>query len=350
MALLSHIPYYRYFGRMFQRMTRREFITLLGSTALAWPLAARAQQSNRLRRIGLLMGGLEADSDAQERNTVFRQSMQQLGWTEGRNVRYEQRSRSSDNILDVRRRNAVELVALSPDVILVSGARNVEALQQATRTIPIVFAGLTDPVGAGLVESLARPGGNTTGFTSFEYGLSTKWIEQLKEVAPRVSRVGVVREHGSPMGIGLWAAMQGAAPSLGIEMRPIGVRDASEIERGVAAFARGPNGGLVVTPGGLASAHRGLISTLAARHQLPAVYPFRFFVAGGGLISYGPDPFDQFRRAAGYVDRILKGEKPADLPVQAPTKYELAINLKTAKALGLEVPLSLQQRADELIE
>ena len=331
-------------------MKRRGFLAGLGGAAASWPLAARAQQAERIRRIGVLTGGLEADSDAQGRYTVFRQAMQQLGWTEGRNVRYEQRSRSSGNMVDVRRRYAAELVALAPDVILVSGARNVEALQQATRTIPIVFAGLTDPVGAGLVESLARPGGNTTGFTSFEYGLSTKWIEQLKEVAPRVSRVGVVREHGSPLGIGLWAAMQGAAPSLGIEMRPIGMRDGSEIERGIAAFARGPNGGLIVTPGGLASAHGGLISMLAARHQLPAVYPFRFFVVGGGLLSYGPNLSDQYSGAAGYVDRILKGEKPGDLPVQSPTKYELVINIKTAKALGLEVPLVLQQRADEVIE
>ena len=221
---------------------------------------------------------------------------------------------------------------------------------EATRTIPIVFAGLTDPVGAGFVESLARPGGNTTGFTSFEYGLSTKWIELLKEIAPRVTRVGVLREQGSSIGIGLWAAMQGAAPSLGMELRPIGVRNAPEIERGIAAFARGPNGGLIVTVSGLAIAHRDLISKLAARHQLPAVYPFRYFVTSGGLMSYGPDLVDQFRRAAGYVDRILKGEKPADLPVQAPTKYELVINLKTAKALGLEVPPTLLARADEVIE
>ena len=213
-----------------------------------------------------------------------------------------------------------------------------EAVQRATRTIPIVFVGLTDPVGAGFVESLARPGGNTTGFTSFEYGLSAKWVELLKEIAPRVTRVGVLREQGSSVGIGLWAAMQGAAPSLGIELRPIGAREASDIERGVAAFARGPNGGLIVTVGGISITYRDLISTLAARHQLPAVYPFRYFVTSGGLMSYGPDLNDQYRRAAGYVDRILKGEKPADLPVQAPTKYELVINLKTAKALGLDVP------------
>jgi ABC-type uncharacterized transport system substrate-binding protein len=330
--------------------SRREFITLLGGAAAAWPVAARAQQLERMRRIGLLSGILDDDSAGHDRFAAFRQAMQELGWIEGRNIRYEQRSRSASNVVESARRNAAELVALAPDVILVSGARNVEALQQATRTIPIVFAGLTDPVGAGLVEGLARPGGNTTGFTSFEYGLSTKWVELLREIAPRVSRAGVVRESGSSLGIGLWAAMQGAAPSLGIEMRPIGVRDAPEIERGVAAFARAPNGGLIVTPGGLLSSHRGSISMLASRYQLPAVYPFRRFVIDGGLVSYGPDWLDPYRRAAGYVDRILKGEKPADLPVQAPTKYELVINLKTAKALGLHVPDKLLVTADEVIE
>ena len=312
-------------------MKRREFITLLGGTAAAWPLAARAQQGERMHRIGVLAGAAaEGDSDAQALQGVFRQALQQLGWTEGRNVRYEYRSRSGGHV-DLARRNAAELVALDPDVIVVGGATNMEAVQRATRTIPIVFVGLTDPVGAGFVESLARPGGNTTGFTSFEYGLSAKWVELLKEIAPRVTRVGVLREQGSSVGIGLWAAMQGAAPSLGIELRPIGAREASDIERGVAAFARGPNGGLIVTVGGISITYRDLISTLAARHQLPAVYPFRYFVTSGGLMSYGPDLNDQNRRAAGYVDRILKGEKPADLPVQAPTKYELVINLKTAK-------------------
>src|SRR5262249_48629205 len=255
-------------------------------------------------------------------------ALQQLGWTEGRDVRYEHRSRSAGNV-ELARRNAAELVALGPDVILVGSATNLELLQQATRTVPIVFAGVTDPVGAGYVESLARPGGNTTGFIAFEYGISAKWVELLKEIAPRVTRAGVLRTQGSSIGIGLWAAMQGAAPSLGMDLRPIQVRDAPEIERSVTTFARGPNGGLVVAPGGLIIVHRGLISTLAARHQLPAVYPFRYFVTGGGLISYGPDLADQYRRAAGYVDRILKGEKPSDLPVQAPTKYELVINLKT---------------------
>ena len=333
-------------------MKRREFITLLGGAAAAWPLAARAQQGERMRRIGVLAGAAaEGDSDAQALQGVFRQALQQLGWTEGRNVRYEYRSRSGGHV-DLARRNAAELVALDPDVIVVGGATNMEAVQRATRTIPIVFVGLTDPVGAGFVESLARPGGNTTGFTSFEYGLSAKWVELLKEIAPRVTRVGVLREQGSSVGIGLWAAMQGAAPSLGIELRPIGAREASDIERGVAAFARGPNGGLIVTVGGISITYRDLISTLAARHQLPAVYPFRYFVTSGGLMSYGPDLNDQNRRAAGYVDRILKGEKPADLPVQAPTKYELVINLKTAKALGLAVPPSAarpRRRGDRMM-
>jgi putative ABC transport system substrate-binding protein len=242
------------------------------------------------------------------------------------------------------------LVALTPDVILANGSAGIEVLQQATKTVPIVFVSLADPVGAGFVESLARPGGNTTGFTSFEYGLSVKWLELLKEAVPRVTRVAILREPNNPTGIGQWAAMQVAAPSLGLELRPIGARDAPEIERGIAAFAREPNSGLIVTAGGLTVIHRDLISTVAARHHLPAVYPYRYFVTGGGLMSYGPDPSEQYRRAAGYVDRILKGEKPADLPVQTPTKYELVINLKTAKALGLEVPLILQQRADEVIE
>jgi putative ABC transport system substrate-binding protein len=329
-------------------MRRREFISLL-SGAAAWPLAARAQQADRMRRIGVLAGSAqENDPAAQTDLAVFRQTLQQLGWIEGRSVRYEYRSRSSRSV-DLARRNAAELVALDPDVILVQGAVNVEALQRATRTIPIVFASLTDPVGAGFVESLARPGGNTTGFTSFEYGLSAKWVELLKEVAPRVTRAGVVREQGNSVGIGLWASMQGAAPSQGMELSSIGARDASDVERGIAAFAR-ENAGLIVTVGGIAIRHRDLIVTLAARHQLPAVYPFRYFVASGGLLSYGPDNNEQYRRAAGYVDRILKGEKPADLPVQAPTKYELVINLKTAKALGFDVPPTLLARVDEVIE
>jgi putative ABC transport system substrate-binding protein len=326
---------------------RRQFITILGGAAAAWPLAARAQQAERVRRIGVLSGVAETDPEAQARHTTLRQALQQLGWTEGRNVRYEYRlATGRDGI----RRDAAELIALSPDVILVTGARGVDALQQSTRTIPIVFVGLTDPVGAGFVESLARPGGNTTGFTSFEYGLSAKWVELLKDIAPRVTRVGVLREQGISTGIGFWAAMQGAAPSLGIELRPIAIRDEADIERSIAAFAREPKGGMIVTVSSLAIQNRRVIGTLAARHQLPAVYPFRYFVTSGGLMSYGPDLNDQFRRAAGYVDRILKGEKPADLPVQAPTKYELVINLKAAKALGLEVPPTLLARSDEVIE
>lgn len=322
---------------------------MIAGSALTWPVAAGGQQAERVRRVGIFFGIAENDPDVQVRFAAFRQGLQQLGWVEGRNVRYELRSSSGGNA-DLARRNAAELVALAPDVILVGGATNIEALQQATRTIPILFAGGTDPVGAGYVESLARPGGNTSGFTSFEYGLSAKWVELLKEIAPRVTRAGVLRQRGNSIGIGLWAAMQGAAPSLGMELRPIQVRDAPEIDRGIADFARGPNGGLIVTPGGITIGNRDLIRTLTARHQLPTVYPFRYFVTGGGLLSYGPDLTDQFRRAADYADRILKGEKPADLPVQAPTKYELAINMKTAKALGLAVPMTLLARADEVIE
>jgi putative tryptophan/tyrosine transport system substrate-binding protein len=267
-------------------MKRRDFITLLGGATL-WPLATRAQQSERVRRVGILAGiGAEDDADAKDRFATFHQAMQQLGWIEGRNVRYDVRARSTGNP-EVVQRNAAELVALAPDAILVAGARNVEALQRLTRGIPIVFAGVTDPVGAGYVESLARPGGNITGFTAFEYGLSAKWVDLLKEIAPRVTRVAVLREQGSSIGIGMWAAMQAAGPSLGIELRPIGARDLPEIERGIASFARAPGGGLIVTPGGLVIGHRGVISTMAVRYQLPAVYPFRYFVTSGGLMSMG---------------------------------------------------------------
>jgi ABC-type uncharacterized transport system substrate-binding protein len=330
-------------------MKRREFITLLGGAAAAWPLAARAQQRERMRRIGVLSGSDQSDAEEQVRFAAFRQSLQQLGWTEGRNIQFYFRSRSGGNIAHTRK-NAAELAALDPDVILVTGSNNLGALQEATRTVSAVFVGLTDPVGAGFVESLARPGGNTTGFASFEYGLSAKWLELLKEIAPSVALAGVVREPNVSQGIGFWAAMQGAAPSLGVELRPIGVRDAAEIERAVAAFAQRQNSGLIVTLSGITVLHRGLITTLAARHRLPAVYPYSYFVTSGGLLSYGPDIVDQYRRAAGYVDRILKGEKPADLPVQTPTKYELVINLKTAKALGLDIPASVLARADEVIE
>jgi ABC-type uncharacterized transport system substrate-binding protein len=327
--------------------SKREFMALLGSVA-AWPLAARAQQGERMRRVGVLVPYAENDPEAKARFAAFLQGLQQSGWTDGGNVRID--ARWTAGSADDTRKHAAELAASAPDVILTHGSSTVGPLLQVTRAVPIVFVVVPEPLGAGFVESLAQPGGNTTGFTSFEYVLSAKWVELLKEIAPRVTRVGVLREQGSSIGIGLWAAMQGAAPSLGIELRPIGAREASDIERGVATFARGPNGGLIVTVGGISITYRDLISTLAARHQLPAVYPFRYFVTSGGLMSYGPDLNDQNRRAAGYVDRILRGEKPADLPVQAPTKYELVINLKTAKALGLEVPPSLLARADEVIE
>ena len=285
------------------------------------------------------------DPEGQARLAVFLQGLQELGWTDGRNVRIDHRWAAAD--ADRSRTYAAELVALAPDVILASGSQTVAALQQTTRTVPIVFVNVIDPVGGGFVASLARPGGNTTGFTSFEYSLSGKWLELFKEIAPNLTRVAILRDPTIAAGIGQFAAIQAMAPpSFGVELSPIGVRDAAEIERDVAAFARQSNGGLIVTASSATAVHRELIITLAARHRLPAVYPFRYFVTIGGLISYGPDPTDQFRRAAGYVDRILKGEKPADLPVQSPTKYELAINLKTAKALGLTVPPPLLARAD----
>jgi putative ABC transport system substrate-binding protein len=327
---------------------RREFILLLGSAAAAWPLAAGAQQHERMRRIGVLMNLGSDDAEGQARNAAFLQGLQELGWTVGRNVRIEYRWGAGD--AELFRRHASELVALAPDVILAGGGAVVPSLLQSTRTIPIVFTGTPDPVGAGFVESLARPGGNATGFTIFEYGISGKWLELLKEIAPHVTRAAVIRDPAIAAGLGLWGAIQSVAPSLGVELRPLGVRDAGEIERVVTAFARSSNGGLIVTGSALATVHRELITTLAARYRLPAVYPQRSFVTVGGLISYGPDSIDPYRQAAGYVDRILRGEKPADLPVQAPTKYELVINLKTAKALGLEVPPSLLARADEVIE
>jgi putative ABC transport system substrate-binding protein len=276
------------------------------------------------------------------------QGLQQSGWTDGRNVRIDTRW-AAGNIDDMRK-YAAELVALAPDVILASGSSTVGPLQQATRAVPIVFVQVPDPVGAGFVDSLARPGGNATGFTLFEYGISGKWLELLKQVAPHVTRAAVLRDPLMAAGSGQLGAIQSVAPSFGVELTPLGVRDAGEIERGITAFARGSNGGLIVTASTLATLHRELIITLATRHKLPAVYYFRFFATAGGLISYGPDPIDPFRLAAGYVDRILKGEKPADLPVQAPTRYELVINLKTAKALGLEVPATVLIRADEVIE
>ena len=330
-------------------MKRREFITLLGGAAAAsWPLAARAQQPERMRRIGVLMTTGADDPESQRRMTAFVQGLQELGWTDGRNVRIDTRWSASD--ADLGRRYAAELVALAPDVILASGGTVVGTLLQASRTVPIVFTLTVDPVGAGFVASLARPGGNATGFTGYEYGLSGKWLELLKEIAPRVTRAAVLRDATIPQGVGQFAIIQSVAAGVGVEVSTIEVRDAGEIERAVAAFARSANGGLIVTASGSAIVHRELIIALAVRHKLPAVYFQRVFVNAGGLVSYGFDPIDPHRRAAGYVDRILKGENPADLPVQAPTKYELAINLKTAKALGLDVPPTLLARADEVIE
>jgi ABC-type uncharacterized transport system substrate-binding protein len=329
-------------------MRRREFITLFGGAAAAWPLAARAQQGERMRRIGVIMSNAPDDPEGQARVVTFLQGLQQSGWTDGRNVRIEYRWATGDP--DRFRRYAAELVAIAPDVILVTGSAAVGQLLQVTRSVPIVFVAVPDAVGAGFVENLARPGGNATGFIGFEYGLSGKWLELLKEIAPGVTRAAVLRDPAITAGIGQFGAIQAVAPSVGIQVSPAGVSGADEIERAVTAFARGSNGGLIVTGSALAVVHRDLIVTLAARHKLPAVYWDRAPVASGGLISYGADLRDQYRRAAGYVDRILKGEKPGDLPVQAPTKYELIINLKTAKALGLEVPPTLLVRADEVIE
>src|SRR5262245_1314760 len=330
-------------------MRRRAFMMLLGGAAAGWPLAALAQQpSERMRRIGVLMNATADDSEGQARIAAFHQGLQEVGWTLGHNARIEVRWGAFD--ASSSRRYAAELVAFSPDVILAAASAAMGALQQTTRTVPVVFVNIVDPVGAGFVESLARPGGNATGFTPFEYGLSGKWLELLKEIAPSVARAGVLRDSTVGSGIGQYAIIQAVAPSLGVELRPIEVHDTSEIERAVVAFARLPNGGLIIAGTPQAPVQRDLIITLAARHQLPAVYPFADYARSGGLIAYGPDLVSPFRRAAGYVDRILKGEKPADLPVQAPTKYELAINLKTARGLGLTVPSTLLARADEVIE
>ena len=327
-------------------MKRRDFIAGVAATA-AVPLTARAQQPDRMRRIGILLPATADDAEYQARLAAFLQGLALLGWSIGHNVRIDTRWATTD-AAEIRR-HAAELAALAPDVILAQAATTVGPLLQATRTVPIVFPGIVDPVGAGFVDSLARPGGTVTGFMNYEYSLAGKWLELLKEIGPGVTRVAVLRDPATPSGPGQFAAIQAVAPSLRVEVNPVNVRDAGEIERAVAAFAA-PNGGLIVVATPLASRHRDLIVTLAARHQLPAVYSERFFVAAGGLFSYGPDFVDQYRRAAGYVDRILKGEKPADLPVQAPTKYELAINLKTAKALGLDVPATVLARADEVIE
>jgi ABC-type uncharacterized transport system substrate-binding protein len=329
-------------------MKRREFITLLGGGAAAWPLAAYAQQPERMRRIGVLMPMADDNPEGRARIAAFLQGLQQWGWTVGGNVRIDIRWATAN--ADGIRRHAAELAALAPDVILAFGASAVGPMLQATRTVPIVFPVAADPVGAGFVDSLARPGGNATGFLGFEYGLSGKWLALLKEIAPSVTRAAVIRDPAITAGIGQFAAIQSVAPLVGVEVSALNVRDAGEIERAVTAFARSANGGLIVTGSALSNAHRDLLIALAAQHKLPAVYWDRAAVAAGGLISYASDYVDQFRRAAGYVDRILKGEKPADLPVQAPTKYELVINLKTAKALGLEVPPTLLARADEVIE
>jgi putative ABC transport system substrate-binding protein len=328
-------------------MKRREFIAGLGGAA-AWPVVGRAQQTGPIRRIGVLMNRTADEPEASSLVGAFAQGLAESGWTIGRNVRIEYRWGANDPDLD--RRYATELVAFAPDVILAAGTLSVAALQRVTRTLPIVFVTVTDPVGAGLVDSLAQPGGNTTGFMLFEFSLSGKWLELLKQIVPSVTRVAVLRDPANPPGNSQFAAIQAVAPSLGVEITPVGVRDASEIERAIAAFARPSNSGLIVTGSASASNYGETIIKLAARHKLPAVYPNRFSILAGGLICYGPDRIDQYRRAASYVDRILKGEKPTDMPVQVPTKYETVINLKTAKALGLDIPPTLLARADEVIE
>jgi putative ABC transport system substrate-binding protein len=328
-------------------MRRREFITLLGGATVAWPLAARAQQAERVRHIGVLMSTGADDSEGQARIAAFLDALQQLGWTDGRNVRIDIRWPAGSDA-DLVRKYAAELVALSPDVILATGNTATAPLQQLTQAVPIVFVVTADPVSNGYVASMARPGGNITGFSFIEFGISGKWLELLKEIAPRVTRVAILREI--PTGLGQLGAIQSVAPSFGVELFPVDVRDPGRIERAITEFTRGSNGGLIVTTGGLVIVHRELLITLAARHRLPAIYWNRMYPNRGGLISYGPDTIDQYRRAAAYVDRILKGDKPADLPVQAPTKYELVINLKTARALGLDVPPTLLARADEVIE
>jgi putative ABC transport system substrate-binding protein len=332
-------------------MRRREFVTLLGGAAsvtLVRSRAAGAQQAERTRRIGVLMNSAADDPEGQARLIAFVQGLQQQGWTDSKNMRIDLRWGAGD--ADLFRRYAGELVALAPDVILAASGAPLPALLAATRTIPIVFAQTADPVGAGFVASLARPGGNATGFTQIDFGMSGKWLELLKEIAPDAKRAAVIRDASDPSGMGQWGAIYSLAPSLGVEVRPVNAQDANAMEQAVTAFVQSSNGGLVVTAGAPTLVHREKIVSLAARHRLPAVYPFRYHVSSGGLISYGPNTIDPYRRAAGYVDRILKGEKPADLPVQAPIKYELVVNLKTAKALGLIVPDTVLARADEVIE
>jgi putative ABC transport system substrate-binding protein len=327
---------------------RRNFITLLGGTAVAWPLAALAQQSERMRRIGILLPSAADDAQFQTFVGAFLQALALLGWTIGRNVRIDTRW-ATLNAAEIRRQ-AAELVALAPDVILAHGGATVRPLLQETRSVPIVFPVIIDPVAAGLVDSLGRPGGNVTGFMNFEFSLSGKWLELLKQIAPSVTRAAVLRDASQGGGTSQLAVIQTVAPSLRVEVTPVNTPDAGEIERAIAAFARAPNGGLIATAGTGVALHRDLVIALAARHKMPAVYFDRSFIAAGGLISYGPDLVERYRQAASYVDRILKGEKPADLPVQAPVKYETVLNLKTAKALGLEVPATVLARADEVIE
>jgi putative ABC transport system substrate-binding protein len=329
-------------------MNRREVITILGGAAASWPLAVEAEPVQRTRRIAVLHNRAADDPEGQLRLTAFVQGLQQLDWTVGRNLRIDYRWSAGE--AERIRKGVADVVVIAPDVILVAGGRNLAVLQQADRTIPVVFVTISDPVSGGFVESLARPGGNATGFSLLEYGMSGKWLELLKEVAPRVTRAAVLRDPANPSGTGQLGAIMAVAPPLGVELTPVGVREAGEIERAITAFTRFPNGGLIITSSILTEVHRDLIIGLAARHKLPAVYSERHFVANGGLISYGPNIFDQYRRAAGYVDRILKGEKSSDLPVQAATTYELVINLKAAKSLGLEVPPSILARADEVIE
>jgi putative ABC transport system substrate-binding protein len=328
-------------------MRRRQFIALLGGAA-AWPLAARAQQPEQTRRIGVLMSLAADDKEGQARVDAFAQGLRELGWIDGRNVQIDIRWAAGGD--RIRQRYAAELVALSPDVIMASGGSVVGPLLQATRTVPIVFTQTPDPIGAGFVDSLARPGGNATGFSIFDYNIAGKWLELLRQIAPGVTRAAVIRDPATPQGIGQFSAVHAVAPSLGLDVSPINASEPSEVERAIKAFANSPNSGLIVSGSNFAITHRELIIKLAHQHKLPTVYPLRFFVAAGGLIAYGPDAIDPHRRAAAYVDRILKGEKPADLPVQAPTKYELVINLKTAKTLGLTIPQSLLATANEVIE
>jgi putative ABC transport system substrate-binding protein len=329
-------------------MRRRQFIGLVGGVAIAWPVAVRAQQGERIRRIGVLWATSEDDPVAQARQAAFLQGLQQLGWIDGQNVRIDVRW-AAGNLANARQ-YAAELVALAPDVILASGGAIMGPLLQATRTVPIVFTIVTDPVGTGLIDGLSRPGGNATGFMMFEYSLCGKWLALLKEIAPGVTRAAVLRDSAITSGIGQFAVIQSVASSVGVDVSPVNLGDPAEIERAVATFAHSANGGLILAASGLAQVHRDLIISLAARHKLPAVYYEPEFVAAGGLISYGPNLLNEFRPAASYVDRILKGEKPTDLPVQAPNKYEMVVNLKTAKALGLVIPQAVLARADEMIE